>query len=122
MSQPIVTITNIDHITISNKTGKNQSHITFQFDVPVVEYVLRTNGTDQTTGILAEQKSFYVADLASLTVSQSSLKTVDEIRQINANTEIIAEVDNSELYQEGNNRINIYGLSTTGEWTPYNQV
>jgi hypothetical protein len=37
-----------------------------------------------------------------------------------AGTECIAEIDFTELYQEGSNRVNIYGKSlSSGTWTPY---
>ncbi|QJT70413.1 hypothetical protein [Microcystis phage MaeS] len=36
-----------------------------------------------------------------------------------AGAEITAQIDWTELYQEGDNRVNIYGQNTDGIWTPY---
>lgn len=45
--------------------------------------------------------------------------TINEAIVFSAGTELIAEIDWTELQQEGQNRINIYGKGLDGQWTPY---
>lgn len=81
---------------ISPKQEMNQSIITVRFDVDVVEYVARLNGSDYSTGILVHQGGAVLA---------------------NTDAEVIIDWD--ELSSEGDNRINIYGKSNNGVWTEY---
>lgn len=147
MAEPIISNVTLDHTKISAISGQNIAHVSFQFDVPVMEYAVRVNGTDQTTGIFAGSgskdvlnlKTFNalttigskVSDVGVLLVSQLDVltvisvchrMTVADIKQFSANSTIIDQVDNTELYAEGNNRINIYGKSLDGTWSTYNQT
>lgn len=100
-SPPSVTIVNIDAPTPNNKMSDepnmDRATITFKFDKDVTEWRVRTVGSDHETGTLADSGG-----------------------AVAANTNIIAEVDWTELYQEGQNRINIYGKGIDGQWTAYN--
>jgi hypothetical protein len=97
---PAVTIVNISaptaDNTLSDETNMDRATITFKFDQDVTEWRVRTVGTDPETGILADSGG-----------------------AVSAGTEITAEVDWTELYGEGQNRVNIYGKNASGQWTPY---
>lgn len=100
MSAPNVDIVNVSNRIISKEVGLDRSLVTFTFDVDVIEWTVRVVGTSHNTGILADS---YVGNVSK-------------------NTEQIAEIDWSECYQEGENRVNIYGKSTAGQWTPYDGI
>jgi hypothetical protein len=93
---PTPTIININKNTISDEPNMDRATVTFTFDQDVTEWRVRTIGTDHDTGILADSGG-----------------------AVSAGTEITAEVDYTELYGEGQNRVNIYGKNADGQWTPY---
>jgi hypothetical protein len=95
---PAVNVVSIDHSKISAVTGMNMSHVVFTFDHDITAYTVNVLGTSWDTGM--------VADSGNTTVV--------------AGTQITAIIDSTELASEGNNRVNIYGKSTSGVWTPYN--
>lgn len=99
--EPVVTVPKVTKaITnkpkISDEIDMNQSIITVQFDTDVIEYVARLNGSDYSTGSLVHQGG-----------------------AVPANTDAQVIIDWDELPSEGVNRINIYGKSVDGQWTPY---
>lgn len=94
---PTVTIVSIDRIAISDEVGANKANVTFKFDKDITEYTVRVGGNSYSTGINAQSA---VGDVV-------------------ANTEIVAEVDYTEMLQLGENRVNIYGKGVDGQWTPY---
>ncbi|MGD6876745.1 LamG-like jellyroll fold domain-containing protein [Bacillus infantis] len=81
---------------ISRITGMNLSTLKFSFNKDVTQWTVNVLGTSPTTGTVADSGS-----------------------TVAANTEITAVIDDSELYQEGQNRVNIYGKDSDGNWTPY---
>lgn len=96
-------IPNILHInsptsdnTISDEPNMDKAVVTFTFDQDVTEWTVNVLGSDHTTGAVA-----------------------DSGNAVAVGTEITAVIDWTELYQEGQNRINIYGRNTDGQWTPY---
>lgn len=91
---PIVTVLNQDRFTISQTF--DIAIVKFKFDTDVDEWTVRCTGTSPDTGILCDSGG-----------------------SVTAGTEILATIDYTELYQEGQNRINIYGKNSNGEWTPY---
>lgn len=93
---PVVLYVSADKLRISDEIGMNQSVVQFRFDKDIAEWTVRVLGTSNDSGTLADSGG-----------------------PITANTTITAIVDHTELYQEGDNRINIYGKSTGGNWTPY---
>lgn len=93
---PTVIYISTDNPKISDETNKNQSNITVKFDVDIIEYVARLNGTSHDTGVLVHQGGAVPA---------------------NTNAQVI--IDWNELTTEGNNRINVYGKSSGGLWTAY---
>lgn len=93
---PFVAIEEISKMKISDEDGMNQSIISFSFDQDVTEWKVMVNGTSWDTG----------------TVADSGFSGT-------ANQTITATIDWTELYQEGSNRINIYGKNSGGSWTPY---
>lgn len=93
---PVPTITHQSRSRLSRVTSIDRSIVKFTFDQDVAEWRVRTMGTDHETGILADSGG-----------------------AVNSGTEISAEVDYAELYQEGQNRVNIYGKNASGDWTPY---
>jgi hypothetical protein len=124
MPKPNVTIVRISRNKISDEQGIDRSNITFMFDMDVYEYTVRCTGTSPFTGILADLGTKSVSTQAKMTVLEMASQTVKNVSSFSANTEITAIVDYTELYGEGGNRINIYGLSRDApqEWTPYNQT
>jgi hypothetical protein len=93
---PTPTVISVSRDKISDEPTMNKSNITFRFDVDVSQWSVNVNGASHTTGV--------VADLGGT---------------VSAGVEIVAEIDWTELYQEGQNRVNIYGRSVGGIWTPY---
>lgn len=92
---PDITIISVNMDTISDEVGANQAAVKFSFTKDVTAWEVRVLGSGQGTGTLADSGG-------------SAL----------AGQELTAVIDWTELYQEGDNRINIYGQSTDG-WTPY---
>lgn len=74
-------------------------------------------------------ESRYVQDISDVlrTVDEARAWTVDETKQMTVDQALAdyesvwlsAEIDWLELYQEGTNRVNIYGKNIHREWTPY---
>ncbi|PLR99662.1 hypothetical protein [Bacillus sp. T33-2] len=93
---PVVTIASTSRTKLSDEAMMDRSNITFKFDKDITAWEVRVLGTGQGTGTLAASGG-----------------------SVSANTNIVAEVDWTELYQEGQNKINIYGQGTDGSWTPY---
>jgi hypothetical protein len=120
MAIPYVTITNITKTKLSDEVGFQTTDLTFTFDLPVYIYTIRTNGVDYQTGVEIERKELTVAKTREQqTVASLRNITVQDMRIILANTPITVEIAYTDLYQQGENRINIYGKSDTNEWTPY---
>lgn len=91
-----VTVVSTSRVKISDEIGMDRASIVFKFNVDIKAWEVRVNGSGQGTGVLADSGGSAIA-----------------------NAEITAEVDWTELQQEGQNRINIYGQNINGEWTPY---
>jgi hypothetical protein len=121
MAEPIVTSISLDKSKISAVSGENVAHISFKFDIPVVEYSIDVTGTSHSSGILAGHGAKDVANLKTMTVAQAKLLTVAQIKQFAADTIITDAIDSTELYGEGSNRVNVYGKSVDGTWSTYNQ-
>lgn len=94
---PEVEIVNINRRKLSSNDGMGLSTATFKFNKDVTEYVLKVEGTSYETGDTAHVHLGNVA----------------------AGQEAVGLVSWDELRKEGNNRINIYGKDTEGNWTPY---
>lgn len=119
MSAPIVEIIGVDANKVSDETGRNVANVTFKFDKPVQAYSVNVIGTSQTTGTVAGSMTKYVIDYAGMTVADMALMTVNDVRQIDTGTSITVEIDHTELYSEGSNKVNIYGKALDGIWTTY---
>lgn len=96
-SPPVVTIISVDHYKISNQSGIDHSDLVFSFDTDVTSWTVNVLGTDPTSGTV-------VANGGAVT----------------AGTNISVTIPWNDMYQEGDNRINLYGQNGAG-WTPYNQ-
>ena len=121
MAEPIVTSISLDNTKISAVTGKNSATLSFKFDIPVVEYSIDVTGTSHSSGILAGSGAKNVGSQKTMTVAQAKLLTVAQFREYTADTIITDTIDNTELYAEGTNRVNVYGKSVDGTWSTYNQ-
>jgi hypothetical protein len=122
LPEPKVTIISISRTKISDEVGMNKANITFTFDVDTTEFTVNVNGVSYDSGTVAHKGGGKtVADLATMTVLSAASNTVRQISVIAGGYEIVAEVDWTELYAEGTNRVNIYGKATDGTWTGYNQ-
>jgi GH25 family lysozyme M1 (1,4-beta-N-acetylmuramidase) len=119
---PRVTILSVSRTKISDEEGVDRVYIRFNFDRDVLSYTVNVNGVDHTTGIVADNGGGKtIAELSTMTVGDLATKTVQQISIIVAGFEIVAEVDWTELYSQGENRVNIYGKGVDGIWTEYNQ-
>lgn len=95
-SAPVPTIISVSRSKISDETGVNFVEVRFSFDTNVTQWSVNVMGVDQTTGTIADSGG-----------------------AVSAGQEIVAVIDWTELYQEGQNRVNIYGRNSNGEWTLY---
>jgi hypothetical protein len=118
--EPKVSIIGLSLPKLSDEVGFQSAIITFQFNVDVDMYTVRCTGIDHTTGTDAETGSKTVeAQAVEYTVEEASALTVSGMTVFPAYTDITAEIDYTELYTEGVNRINIYGRNLSGVWTSY---
>jgi len=93
-NKPIANIISVNKSKISKMSGMDKSIITFNFDKDVQAYKVMVGGVDYNTGLLADS---------------GGAKT--------ANTNIVAEIDHTELSIEGLNRVTIYGQGMDGTWS-----
>lgn len=117
--KPKVTIQSVSRYKISDENEVNNSLVTFSFDIPIVEFTVNVLGVSHSTGKVAEHGSRTIDEMRNYTVDEMLNFTVDDSRAFSSATDIIAEIDWTKLYQEGDNRVNIYGRSLDNEWTPY---
>lgn len=117
--RPNVNIHSISNTKISDEQDYDKSVITFSFDVPVVEFTVNVLGTSYSSGKVAEKGSKTVDEMMKYSVDEMLSFTVDSSMSFSSGEELSAEVDWTELYQEGDNRVNIYGRSLNNEWTLY---
>lgn len=114
-----VTIINVSTYKIGINSNKNKCLATFVFDDNIQEYSVNVMGSSYDTGTVADSHSLNIATTKYETVLDLKSKTVKDLKQIDASVNITAEIDSSELYQEGDNRVNIYGKDMSGNWTLY---
>jgi len=128
-AEPKVTSISIDNQKLSDEEEFDTAIIDFTFDQDIVAYSVRCNGTNYNTGILVEE--FVSQSQNVLSVSESTVLQVKSIlvshlattnKPMPKNTIFSAELDFTELYQEGSNRINVYGKNIQGMWSNYNQT
>lgn len=117
MAAPVITITSINRIKISNKDGRHRALIKFTSDQDLVDFIVKVNGTSHSTGSDADYSySRYIYPSNSLYPS-SSVYLKDYLLKVGE--EEIAIVDYTELSGEGDYRINVYGCNSNGEWSNY---
>lgn len=92
---PNVTIVSVDHYKISNQSGIDKSDIVFKFDSDVTSWTVNVIGTSYNSGTV-------VASGGTVTLGSN----------------VSVSIPWNDMYQEGNNQINIYGQNSIG-WTPY---
>lgn len=125
LNPPNVTIVSVSRTKISYEPGDNTADVTFNFDKDIKAYTVNVNGTSNGSGTVVKSgggSAQTVAQLQSETVSTVATETVGQLNQANipAGTNITVTVDNTEMYQEGSNRVNIYGQSAAdNSWTTY---
>lgn len=91
---PSVTIISISRNKLSDEPSMNVSTVSFRFNMAVSAWTVNVNGSSWDSGRVADSGG-----------------------TVSAETAITAQIDWTELYQEGQNRINIYGKNTSGIWT-----
>ena len=146
---PKVNIRSISRKKISDEHGMDRAVAVFTFDEPVVEYRANVLGVSPHTGFLAHQRDRTVETMKDMTVDQAARwpvdamrfvqlaedRTIEDLRSQTVDTVaswsvekvvakyedvyLSAEIDWTELYQEGTNRVNIYGRTLKDTWTPY---
>lgn len=115
MAAPNITITKITRLKIGWQSGVNQSVVKFKADQVLKDFEARAEGIGRGTGLLVGSSGvLYPSDAL---VCSNSL--VLRGYALPAGTEQQFEVDRDELQQDGQYRINIYGMNEVGEWTPY---
>lgn len=92
-SPPKPTITLVSKSKISDEPNMDRSYITFKFNEDVTQWTVNVLGVSHDTGFVADSGG-----------------------AVTANTEITAEIDWTELQQEGQNKVSIYGKNNAG-WT-----
>lgn len=92
---PQIDIASVSHYKISAIEGLNIAVIKFTCDTDITEWTVNVLGVSYDTGTIADSGG-----------------------SVEAGKEIIAGVYYNKLYQEGENRINIYAKNEYG-WTPY---
>lgn len=118
-SAPLVSIVNVSRLKISDVVGVDRAVVRFTFDADAQSFTVNVNGVDYSTGTVAHTGGGQtVSELSTDTVGNLATKTVQQISIILAGTELVAEIDWSEV-SLGSNRVNIYGKGTGGLWTPY---
>jgi hypothetical protein len=93
---PLGTVVTVSRAKISDETGADRALVTFTFDQDITQWEVRVLGAGNGTGTLADSGGV-----------------------VTQGTQITAEIDFTELYQEGTNKVNIYGKNSAGLWTPY---
>lgn len=93
---PKVTIISQSRTTLSPVPPMDKATLKFKFDQDVTDWAVMVLGSDYSTGTMAGNGKNVAKD-----------------------TEISVDILHSMLYQEGDNRINIYGKNKDGLWTPY---
>lgn len=114
---PNPTIKHISRTKISDEPGYDKCYVTVSFDVPVQGFSVNAIGVSWDTGMICHWESRHINDLKNQKVSDAKLRTVQDVRQMEG--DLVAEIDYTEIYQEGDNRINIYGQDLNGNWTPH---
>ena len=123
MPEPIITSINVDKPILSDEEGFNIGSVNFTFDQDTVAYSVKCLGTSYNTGTNVEEGDKSISTQATnYTVAEANTISVKEFAVFPAETLISAELIYTELYQEGANRINVYGKSIDGIWSTYNQA
>jgi hypothetical protein len=122
LPEPIVTSISVTKPILSDEIEFQSGNVRFTFDQDIVAYSVKCVGTSYNTGRNVEEGDKYVPTQAiNYTVAEASSISVREFAVIPAETLISAEINYVELYQEGENRVNVYGKSVDGIWSTYNQ-
>lgn len=95
---PAPEIIYVSRYVISSHDGFNKSMVDFAFDRDVSEWRVNVEGVSHDTG-----------------------RTAASGQYVPANTIITAEIGYTDLLNEGENRVNIYGKSLGGTWTKYEE-
>lgn len=95
-SPPIVLNTTITRQKLGSVSPKDKTTLKFKFDQDVTDWSVMVLGSDYSTGTMAGNG-----------------------KNVSKDTEISIDISYNMLYQEGDNRINIYGKNKDGLWTPY---
>lgn len=81
---------------VSSQIGFDVTTLSFKFDQDITEWRAVLLGVSHETGTVLDSGGATTAD-----------------------NEVFGVIDSSSLYQEGQNRVNIYGKNASGDWTPY---
>jgi hypothetical protein len=115
MTAPAITIKSVSKYRISDEPGKDQSVVKFSSNQNIVAFEARAGGLYNGSGLLVGKSD----NLFPSTTLYPSISLIPKNYQALANMELQFEVDNEELQQDGDYRINIYACNESGEWTPY---
>lgn len=115
MSFPTITITSISKTKIGWQSGKDQSIVKFTADQILKDFEARAGGVGRGSG-LSVGKSILIYPSTTL---YPSATLYPQTYSLGIGIEQQFEVDDEELQQDGDYRINIYGMNAGGEWTPY---
>lgn len=93
---PEVTHLIANNYKVSQIVGADISTLEFSFDQDIVQWRAVLLGTSHDTGTV-----------------------LDSGGEVSKNNKVFSVIYGNDLHQEGNNRINIYGKNTNGDWTLY---
>lgn len=116
---PIVNITNISKTKVSDETGMDKCNVTFEVNENFHEYKLNINGVSYDTGTNIEHGQRTVEWIATNETVESLAQNYTVESMARFISPITVEIDDSELINEGTNRINIYAKNTSNVWSLY---
>ncbi|MDW7673789.1 MAG: hypothetical protein SCK28_04545 [Bacillota bacterium] len=115
MAAPIITIVNVSGYIISDKDGFDHCIVTFKADQILKGYRAKAGGINQESGLLVG-KSDDVFPSETLYPGDDLYPNDYTLPKGAEQTFVIYF---HELQQDGQYKINVYGVNEEGEWTPY---
>ncbi|MBU8908491.1 hypothetical protein [Desertibacillus haloalkaliphilus] len=115
MAAPKITILDVSAYKISDEDGFDSCVVTFKADQKLKGYRARADGTNFKSGVLVDRSGeLFPSD---------NLYPSDDLfpsdYTLDAGAEQIFVIYFDELENDGEYRINVYGVNEEGEWTPY---
>ncbi len=114
----MISIISLSKEVISQIEGMDSSIVTFESDEDIVAWKIKLGGTSHDSGVLIDELRLDFAYYDSESVGDWDSKTVGEMSKIDSGVDISCEIFATDL-NEGNNRLNVYGLDLADNWDLY---